>query len=87
MTRRTPDAQLLASMWRAAIALQTRAAKYSAKADYSGEELAGFARSVSDSMADHLAPAEQALERIEAEREVDPKARRVNMPTETESPE
>ncbi len=82
----TRDAQLLARVRQAATELQVRASLDAGRASEIGDYLDEFARGLDDLMADCLTPAEQTLERNERLRGVDPKARRVNMPVETESP-
>ncbi len=86
MTAPTTDAQLIARIRQRATELQVRASLDAGRAGEIGDYLDDFARGLDDLMADCLTPAEQALERNERLRDVDPKARRVNMPVETESP-
>ena len=86
MTFPVTDAQLIARIRKAATELQVRASLDAERADGIGDYLDDFARGLDDLMADSLTPAEGALERNERLRNVDPKARRVNMPVETESP-
>ncbi len=86
MTNPTTDAQLLARVRQAATELQVRASLDAGRAGEIGDYLDEFAGGLDDLMADCLTPAEQALERNERLRDVDPQARRVNMPVETESP-
>ncbi len=81
------DAQLLARIRQAAAELQIRASLDAGRAGEIGDYLDEFARGLDDLMADCLTPAEQTLERNERLRHVDPKARRVNMPVESEAAE
>lgn len=89
MTFPITDAQLLARIREAATQLQVRASLDAERADDDdvSDYLQEFANSLEDLMADNLWPAEQALERNERLRDVDPKGRRCFMPVETESPE
>lgn len=84
MTLSIADAELLASIRRDATTLQVRASLYSARANEIGDYLEDFAGGLEDLMADALWPAEQELERSERARDIDPKARRMNIPLETE---
>ncbi len=82
------DSQLIARIRQRATELQVRASLDAERADDSdvSEYLQEFANGIEDCMGDSLTPAEETLARNERERDVDPKARRVNMPVETESP-
>ncbi len=82
----TTDAQLLAWVRQRATELQVRASLDAGRAGEIGDYLDEFARGLDDLMADCLTPAEESLERNERLRDVDPQARRVNVPVETESP-
>ena len=86
MTFPMTDFQLVARIRETAAQLQVRASLGAERADDSDVSgyLDEFARGLSDLMADSLTPAEQALESNERLRNVDPKARRVNMRLETE---
>ncbi len=88
MTFPVTDFQLVARIRDAATQLQVRASLDAGRAADSdvSDMLEQFANQLDDLMADSLHLAEQALERIETERVHDPKARRVNMAVETESP-
>lgn len=88
MTLPTTDEQLIARVRKLAYELQVRASLDAARADDDDvtDYLQQFAGQMEDAMNDSLTPAEEALERNERLRNVDPKARRANMAVETESP-
>ncbi len=82
------DEQLIARARKAATELQVRTSLDAERAEDGDvqEYLQEFANGIEDAMGDSLTPAEETLARNERLRNTDPKARRVNMPVETESP-
>ena len=84
MTFPVTDTQLLARIRKAATKLRVRASLDSARADDGdvADYLNQFACALDDLMADSLTPAEEALERNDRLREIDPKGRREFLPAE-----